>query len=99
MAVYYIREFADYSDADRVLELDQNAYEQMWQWTFASLIYLLFFVFAIIKKDIKEGFGRKHGRIFLILSFILGPFAMLGLSLYTILVSKYEDALLTHEII
>lgn len=71
----------------------------MWFWTFGAGIYLLFFLFALIKKDIKEGFGRKHGRIFLILSFVLGPFAMLGLSLYTILVSKYEDALLSHEII
>ena len=96
---YYIRKFADYTDAERSEELDQDAYEQMWQWTFASLLYVMFFIFAIIKKDIKEGFGRKHGRIFLILSFVLGPFAMLGLSLYTILVSKYEDALLTHEIL
>ncbi len=71
----------------------------MWYAAFIAMIYVMYFLIAVVKKDIKEGFGRKHGRIFLILSFILGPFGMLGLSLYTILVSKYENAELTHEVL
>jgi len=57
-------------------------------WGYLALIYCIFFLFATFKKDIKAGFGRKHGRMFLILSFLLGPFIMLGLTLYTILVSN-----------
>jgi hypothetical protein len=57
-------------------------------WGFIAGIFLLFWLFSVIKTDIKKGFGRKHGRIFIILGFIIGPFAMIGMSLYTILVSK-----------
>ena len=99
MAVKETIRFNDYTQAERDLEQDQDAYKKMWFWGFFATIYVIFFVLAAIKKDIKTGFGRKFGRVFLILSFVLLPFAMIGLSLYTILVSKEENALLAHEVL
>lgn len=79
--------------------LDQESYEGMWRWGFSTAIFIIFWLFSVIKTDIKEGFGRKHGRIFIILAFIIGPFAMIGMSLYTVLVSKQYKLFLAHEII
>ncbi len=97
--VGYLKDFMAFSDLDRALLKDQDSYEGMFVWGYVGCMFLLFWIFSVVKTDIKKGFGRKHGRIFIILGFIIGPFAMIGLSLYTILVSKQKELFLAHEIV
>jgi hypothetical protein len=66
---------------------------------FLVLLYVVFLFFSVVKKDIKNSFGRKHGRIFLILAFLIGPFTIGGLTTYTCLISSNTDYLLMHELV